>query len=343
MRVRIIYIFVVALAMCISCTENGVAIGDDEKKFSNVPMRFSVGNLVELQTRGTDAGLQNGTLASGATVGVFVMSECDYDSLRVGIDQRSATYYYDNVECRLDADGTLHPVNLREMFYPIGQDMRIAVFAYAPYDKNMTRNALLMPRDSIGVSVDQSSESRILINDIILGTPVVGNPLRMPVSDYTSQLLDTKGISLNLRHQRSRIILNLVFRNAEKNVEGLAWNRLDTVFVYAENVPLSAPLGCSLDSSMEDYATADSILLDTLLMAKYTNVYIESEQEKQFTSTGIVLPCSFPVRPSFYIVMVSGNNRRYIRYSTVSPVIFERGTSTTFRTVLDFEEYGRNE
>ncbi|MCM1516584.1 MAG: fimbrillin family protein [Paraprevotella sp.] len=335
MKRSALYTIVATLAMCMACSENDVAGGGDANQGVRVPIRLGVGNLVELQTRGTDAGMQNATLAPGASVGIFVMDEREYDSLRTGSSYRNASYHYDNVECRLDADGTLQPTGLAEMFYPMEQETKIAVFAYAPYDEAVTRESLLLPEDGVCVSADQSSDDVVLENDLLLGTPVTANPLRMPVSDYSSAPYKTESIRLNLRHQRCRIVLDLKFRGTPELLDGQPFFHADSVLVYAVNVPMSVPSGCTLDDGMENYAVADSILPDTLLMAAYTDVHVGEGQEMAVVATGIVLPCQLPVEPSFCIVMVSGNERRYIRRKVSSPVVMERGTSVSFRTTVE--------
>lgn len=336
MKRNIIYTLVVVLAVCMACTETDITGGEPSApEVSDVPLRLCVGNLVELQTRGTDTEMQNSTLAAGTQVGVFVMYERDYDSLRIGSSYHNASYYYDNVRCRIEEDGSLHPVESAELFYPMGQDMKIAVFAYAPYDQNMTREALLMPKDGIYVDSLQDSNAAVLKNDLLLGTPVMKNPLRMPISDHTSSPYPSEKIMLNLRHQRTRLIMNLKFSGTPELLDGRPIYHADSVLVFAENVPMSAPLGYSLDTTMINYAVADSLVTDTMLMAVYTDVYVEEAQEKQFFATGIALPSATPVEPSFCIVMVSGEERKYIRRRVTSPVVLERGTSVTFRTTVD--------
>lgn len=335
MKRSALYTIVAALTICMACSENDITDGGDVNQYGRIPIRLSVDNLVELQTRGTDAGMQNATLAPGTSVGVFVMDERNYDSLRAGSSYRNASYYYDNVECRLNADGTLQPTGLTEMLYPMGQDTKIAVFAYAPYDEAVTRESLLMSGDGVYVSADQRSDGVVLENDLLLGTPVSANPLRMSVSDHLSVPYQTESISLNLRHQRCRIVLDLTFCCTPELLDGQPLFYADSVLVYAENVPMSAPLGYALDEEMENYAVADSVVSDTLLMAIYTDVRLEEEQEKALVATGIVLPCQFPVEPSFCIVLVSGNERRYIRRKVSSPVALERGTSVSFRTTVE--------
>lgn len=336
MKRHILYIFVAMLAACVACTESDVPGGDPSApQVGNVPLRLSVGNLVELQTRGTDAGLQNSTLAPGTRVGVFVMYERDYDSLRIGSAYHNATYSYDNVECRLGADGSLQPTQLTEMFYPMGRDTKIAVFAYAPYDKDMTREALLLPKDSIYVDMWQDADSIVLRNDLLLGTPALANPLRTPVADPEVSPSATEKISLNMRHQRCRLVLDLKLSGTPWLLDGQPLFHADSILVYAENVPVAAPLGYSLDTAMVNYAVADRVVLDTMLIAVHTDVFVGEAQEMQLYATGIVLPCPSPVEPSFRIVMISGNERKYIRRKVASPVSLDRGTSVMFRTTVD--------
>ena len=90
-------------------------------------MRFSLGDLVDMTTRGTGEELGYTTFEPGQSVGVFVMYERDLDSLREGSDYHNISYYYDNVECRIDESGNLHPNSIEEMFYPMGLDSKIAV------------------------------------------------------------------------------------------------------------------------------------------------------------------------------------------------------------------------
>ncbi len=323
------------MTFCAACVESDVAGGEPTTPQGAIPLRLNVGNLVELQTRGTDVGLQNGSLAQGASVGVFVMYERDYDSLRIGSSYHNTSYAYDNVRCRLEADGSLCPTDLTEMFYPMGQDMKVAVFAYAPYDPAMTREALLLPKDSIHVDLDQSEDSVILRNDILLGTPVVGNPLRTPITDHSSAPYPSESISLNLSHQRCRIVLDLKFSGTEQLMQGQPVFHADSILVYAEDVPTAAPLGYAMDSAMVNYAPADSLIFDTLLMATYTDVYVGEGEELPFVATALVLPSSAETQPSFCVVMISDGERRYIRRRATQPVALNQGTSVSFRTTVD--------
>ncbi len=325
----------VALALCVACTEQDVTSGGEAVRPGSIPLRVSVGNLVELHTRGTDAGLQDATLAPGTRVGLFVMYERDYDSLRVGSSYHNTSYYYDNVECTLEVNGALTPTDATELFYPMGQDNKIAVFAYAPYDRNMTRESLLMPSDSVYVSTDQSTDSLVLSADLLLGTPTLGNPLRTPISDYTSSPYQSEGINLNLNHQRCRMVLDMKLCGTPELLQGQPLFHADSVMVYVGNVPTSAPVGYSLDDQMQNFAPADSVLLDTVLMATYTDVFVAEGEERPFVATGLVIPCVSPVEPSFCIVIVSGDERSYIRRKATQPVNLNRGTSVSFRTRVE--------
>lgn len=335
MKKNTIYTIVAALVLCLACAENDIVGGDDVAHGVRMPIRLSVGNFVELQTRGTDSGLQDGTLAPGTHVGVFVMSERDYDSLRIGLVHHDMSYGYDNVECILNADGSLQPTWQTEMFYPVGRDMRIAVFAYAPYDRGMTREALFHPGDGIRVGADQSRDAAVLLNDVLLGTPVAGNPMRTPVIDHTASPYPSEPVSINMRHQCSRIVLDLTFQGPDTLQAEHRPFHADSILVYAEAVPMSAPLGHVLDSAMTNYAVADSIMQDTMLMAVYTDVHVEEGEDRQLHATGIVLPCPFPVEPSFCIVIISGHERKCIRRRVASPVFLDRGASLSFRATVD--------
>lgn len=335
MKRSALYTIAAALAICMACSENDVTGGCDINQDGRIPLRLCVGNHVELQTRGTDTGLQNSTLAPGTRVGVFVMTERDYDSLRAGSAYHDALYCYDNVECSMEADGSLRPTKLAEMFYPMGQDMKVAVFAYAPYDKDMTREALLLPMESVSVGADQSSDDVVLGNDLLLGTPALANPLRMPVTDHASSRYAPEAVSLNLRHQRCRIVLDLKFSGTPELLDGNSSFRVDSMQVYVGNVPMEAPLGYSLDETMENYAVADSVVTYSLLMAKYTDVVVWEGQELSMVATGIVLPCPYPVNLYFSIVMYLENGPSVIFRRVASPVVLERGTSVSFRTTVE--------
>lgn len=333
MRRNFVYIVLALLSLLTACSDNENVL-DTQIGQAKIPMRFSLGDLVDMNTRGTGEELGYTTFEPGQSVGVFVMYERDLDSLREGSDYHNISYYYDNVECRIDESGNLHPKSIEEMFYPMGLDSKIAVFAYAPYDSTMTRKRLLNSQDTIFVSSNQSIIRETQNNDLILATPLQGNPLLRPAIDGTSGSFPTASIKLNFRHQRSRVVLNVTLDGGSEFMDGKDFLLIDTMYVYAENVPMCAPSGCKLDDTMNNFAPADILQNDTMLMACFTDIDLLNTQKKTFTSIGIVLPSNTPVELSFRIEFVTAQKRSKVRRKAVVPVMFERGASLNFKTTI---------
>ena len=344
MRRNFLYIAVVLLSLLSACSDNESVIDNGSGQVpEQMPLRFCLGDVVDMTTRGTGSEMDFAAFEPGKSVGVFVMYERDLDSLRVGSDYHNISYYYDNVECSVDEKGNLLPVSIPEMFYPMGVESKIAIFAYAPYDSAMTRKQLLNSANCISVSADQSIYRETQRNDLVLGTPLQGNPLARPAADGHNGNFPTANIRLNFRHQRSRVVLNVTLDGESDFMDGREFVMIDSMFVYAENVPMHAPLGYRLSESMNDFAPADSLMSDTMLMACFTDIDLLNTQKKSFTAIGIVLPSDELSEISFRIEVVEGGNRRYIRRKAVAPIRYERGVSINFRTTIsegmtDFEE-----
>ena len=213
-------------------------------------------------------------------------------------------------------------------------ESKIAIFAYAPYDSAMIRKQLLNSEDCISISADQSIYRETLRNVLVLGTPLQGNPLERPAIDGHNGNFPTANIRLNFRHQRSRVVLNVTLDGESDFMDGRDFLLIDTMYVYAENVPMCAPSGCKLDDTMNNFAPADILQNDTMLMACFTDIDLLNTQKKTFTSIGIVLPSNAPVELSFRIEFVTAQKRSKVRRKAVVPVMFERGASLNFKTTI---------
>ncbi len=335
MRKYIMYCMVLGLAVLSACTEDIVVqepeIPSGEKR---IPLYLHVGNVIELTTRGTSLGLQDGSLSVDSEVGLFIMRESDFDSLKTGIVHYDRSYGYENLRCRVGSNGGIMPTDTVELFYPLEQDAKIVVFAYAPYDSAMTRERLLLPGDTVSVDRDQSRDDLILKNDFILGVPVYGNPLvKAGVNGYPVDSR-TESVALSLKHQRCRLALEVTLHGKKELLGDEDLLYADSILVYAENVPVTAPLGYSLDSQSANYDIADGIECDTVLMAVYKDIAIDKNQEYVLTSTAIVLPSDEMFEPSFRVEIVSGGQRQSVRRRVSNEMSFKGGTSVSFEMII---------
>lgn len=328
-------VFVMALSALTACTSDTLPDNaTEELAGSLVPLRISVDDIVDITTRSAAGVLPGDALSPDARLGIFVMYERDFDSLAVGSDYHNVSYYYDNVECALDGHGNLCPLDGGQLFYPMGVDSKIAIFAYSPYDSLMTRQRLLNPKGIVGVAADQGTEESVVANDLLLGTPVAGNPLGRPSGH------DGRGgdVRLNLRHQRCRIVLDFTLEEIFGLIGAESLPAVDSLYVYAENVPLDTPAGYSLDNAMTDFALPDTIHRDTVLMSTLVETGGLDAMKVRYTSMAIVMPTVLPAEISFRLLLVSGTEHREIRLRTKETVAFGRGTSVRFSIKDDNEE-----
>ena len=335
MRKYIMYCMVLGLAVLSACTEDIVV---QEPEFPSmekrIPLYLHVGNVIELTTRGTSLGLQDGSLSVDSEVGLFIMRESDFDSLKTGIVHYDRSYGYENLRCRVGSNGGIMPTDTAELFYPLEQDAKIVVFAYAPYDSAMTRERLLLPGDTVSVDRDQSRDDLILKNDFILGVPVYGNPLvKAGVNGYPVDSR-TESVALSLKHQRCRLTLEVTLYGKKELLGDEDLLYADSILVYAENVPVTAPLGYSLDSQSANYDIADGIECDTVLMAVYKDIAIDKNLEYVLTSTAIVLPSDEMFEPSFRVEIMSAGQRQSVRRRVSNEMSFRGGTSVSFEMII---------
>lgn len=323
------YICIMAMLVMTACTSDMLPEGGaTDKDESATPLCIRVDGFVSMTTRAALADMPGGTLSSDTRLGVFVMYERDYDSLAIGSYYRNISYSYDNVECSIDNAGNLYPANGEPLFYPMGSDVRIAVFAYAPYDSSMTREKLFAPKGEVGVDCDQHHEAVIASNDFLFGTPVFGNPFSKPHNNIGSMPAD---IRLNLRHQRSRIVLDFTLRELLELLDTVPFAHVDSFSVIAENVPVEAPVGYSLDSSLTNFAHPDSVRRDSVRLGAFMATEELNTLDTRYTSVGIVIPCAEPADMSFKFILMSGTDSHEVRLHAQTPVAFERGTSVMFR------------
>lgn len=333
--IHIFICFMVILA-CVACTtdtlpENSVPCNENFR----IPLSIKVNNIVDITTRGAVMDLPGDRLSADTRLGLFVMYERDYDSLAIGSNYHNISYFYDNVECFVDNSGVLQTVSGEQMYYPMGRGSKIALFAYAPYDSTMTRERLLNPKDKVSVAKVQNNEETLLANDLLLGTPVLGNPLPRPNVSGWQGGNNVGDIQLKLRHQRCRIVLNFTLQGLFELIGTEPPAHVDSLAVYAENIPVEAKCGYSLESTMTDFSTSDSIRRDTVLMGTFLNVENSANENQAYTSACIAIPCNEAAEISFKLMMKSGTEINEVRLYTKAPVVFERGTSVLFHVNTD--------
>ena len=106
-------------------------------------------------------------------------------------------------------------------------------------------------------------------------------------------------IRLNLRHQRSRIVLDFTLRELLELLDTVPFAHVDSFSVIAENVPVEAPVGYSLDSSLTNFSHPDSVRRDSVRLGAFMATEELNALDTQYTSVGIVIPCTEPADMSF--------------------------------------------
>lgn len=327
------------------CSEEPLVQGGvDAPQMELIPLHFSVANFDVAETRGTT--VKEGTLSE---VGVFLMSESEYKALLAGevvyksdttLDKNNVEVsfpYYHNIE-------NLKPYNDAErnnIKFSVSEDNVLApekeglqlyysttggtvVFAYAPYNPDMTKQMLFQP-ESVTVPADQNTDDLIKDNDFYLATPAM-NGTGNPVNWYH------KSITLEFRHQYARIVL----ASNDKSLQNMCWDlaedtEADRVAVYVKDVPTKGTWKLNSEGTDFDF---DKTETGRIFMASYSLENGKLPDTDTITSTALVLPDPKGAAPRFGIVFYRGNEELKTVPLSVrgggKNVDLKRGESKTF-------------
>lgn len=338
MKLTYIYILLAALLLSTACVNDTLPEGGGVEPWEEkIPLRLSVAPMADVEvTRGTSLSLDN--LASGTEIGVFVMGEKEYNALLWGSAEyegnvMTAPYSYDaeeynanNVKFTVGANGSL--TSEIQLYY--SSTMGTVVFAYAPYDENMTKERLFTP-ETVSVDTVQSTNDTIIKNDLLLGTPVEINGVKTKNPLKPANHSDNYTIKLDFRHQYARMVLK-VDRASMRSMNEDAMESAQTINIYACNVPVMGSYRLGNDSI--NFQFSNDTTLGEVLMAKYDN----SETIDSFMATTIVVPTATNARavetqPRFRIEFEKEGavfDSLYLSVNDTLNVVFNRGESKVF-------------
>ena len=318
MKLKHIYILLtMLLLLLVGCSDEPLGQGNgDAPQMELIPLHFSVTDYDVAETRGTTADME-GSLSE---VGVFLMSESEYDALLAGnlIYEGNATLdsnkvsvshpYYHNIEnlepYNTDRNNIRFYVSDDNVLAPEEEGLQLfysttggtVVFAYAPYKEGMTKEMLFQP-ESVAVPGNQSTDDLITENDFYLATPVMkgggtGNPVRSL----------QKYITLEFRHQYARLVL----ASNDKSLQNMCWNlaegtEADRVAVFVKDVPTKGTWKLNSEGTDFDFEKTDT---GRIFMASYD--LLNGQMPDTITSTALVLPEPKGAAPRFGIVFYRG-------------------------------------
>ena len=332
------------LLLLTGCSDEPLGQGNgDAPQMELIPLHFSVANYDVAETRGTT--VEEGTLSE---VGVFLMSEGEYKALLAGevvyndnstLDKNNVEVsfpYYHNIEnlepYNADRNNIKFSVSEDNVLAPDEEGLQLyysttggtVVFAYAPYNPEMTKKMLFQP-ESVEVPADQNTNDHIKDNDFYLATPAM-NGTGNPVNWYH------KSITLEFRHQYARLVL----ASNDKSLQNMCWNltkgtEADRVAVYVKDVPTKGTWKLNSEGTDFDF---DKTETGRIFMAEYDLVNGKLPDTDTITSTALVLPDQKGAAPRFGIVFYNGTEELKTVPLSVrggeKNVILKRGESKTF-------------
>ena len=350
MKLKHIYTIIVALLLFTGCAENEIYEDVNGTSHELVPLRFNIPAMAEVETRGISLP-ENETMV-GETVGIFMLTEEEYKYLLEGSikyvgndaqkDGKTVTYDYyhnlhkiegyvvkHNVQFCVEEDGSLNAVNGDSLFYSTTGGT--AVFAYSPYDPEMTKEKLF--QSVVSVSDDQITNENVLDNYFRLGTPVRGDKTSgNPIVSYQ------RSISLHFRHQLSRIVLKTSFGDLKE----MCWDKdkaedVDRIVVCVDNVPVSGKRTLAKDGL--NYAYSEHTL-GLVSMASYS--LSQSEVPDSIYPNVLVVPTENKVVPRFKLFFYKGEDLLKVVGLTVrngqGNVTLGVGTSLNFNCTYSEED-----
>lgn len=240
--------------------------------YGNVPISFRVNNIVTAEVTSATTRAGSDALAEpdllNKQVGLFVLSESDYDRVLEGSAPISDYHYY-NIPGTVRSGGAIEVTT--PMFFPILRDAKIAVMAYYPYDENITGS--LYQGITWLLQEDQSSNENFNKSDLLIGLPTGDNPI-----EYASVNGVTTPISLNFVHKCSRVVVDVEMPDDETH-------ECEYVEVSINDIPKEA----TINPWTGTVQTQDNLYSIKMFDDYYINGDVDNGKRK-FTTTAIVLP-----------------------------------------------------
>lgn len=276
----------IAAGMMLSCSDsdsrwddasNVQNAADNTDMASRIPMRFYVNNIAELSvssmtTRADETGLIEPSII-GKEIGLFVILDTDYQRAQQGLELKSG-FRYSNIRGIVQSDGSIE-IPDTTIYHPLYQQSQMAVIAYSPYRADMP-DSVLYKGEMFRINDNQTVSDLMFDNDLLVGTPTIGNPFRVtPPLDLTPQT-----VSLTFSHAYCRLIVDVELPYGEESLT------CENISVNMNNIPLEARVNILSETIETDATTIGSV---EMLNTPYTSGTIENDVIS-YRATAIIFP-----------------------------------------------------
>ena len=285
-KINLLILTIIAAAMT-SCSDSNSIFEEDSKKYQNatgtsdaenkIPMRFYVNNIAELSvssmtTRADETGLIEPSII-GKEIGLFVILDTDYQRAQQGLELKSG-FRYSNIRGIVQSDGSIE-IPDTTIYHPLYQQSQMAVIAYSPYRADMP-DSVLYKGEMFRINDNQTVSDLMFDNDLLVGTPTIGNPFRVtPPLDLTPQT-----VSLTFSHAYCRLIVDVELPYGEENLT------CENISVNMNNIPLEARVNILSETIETDATTIGSV---EMLNTPYTSGTIKNDVIS-YRATAIIFP-----------------------------------------------------
>ena len=326
-----------------SCENGTLPEGDDPQEEEWLPLSFCVGASLDIAVGNSRAvGVPEDVLQAGQTVGVFVVSGQDYEKIMAGDLsglEEPANGFNRNKKYVCQPDGqtmSLVPADDSDLTQKVyySPNVKFAVFAYSPYDANLTLRQLLsgertdaatltynpatLKEDGTG-GYDQSTD--IQNNDYLFAVPgEAGSTAASSQNPLVKKSADASvPVTLNFRHQRAMVVLHISKAWMVNNLGNASPFKASDISISVKNVAVSCT-SYTLSSSFTDFEYTSSQMTlfpsaestsDGVVMAK--NLSYDSEVaggEDGLTVSAVVFPYEYTSAQDFPKFVV-----KYMKYT----------------------------
>lgn len=272
-KINLLILTIIAAAMT-SCSDSDSRWDEDISKeqtennntaeLNKIPIRFCVSNLTDVDitpmtTRADASGLVEPSII-GKEIGLFVILDADYQRALEGQELKSG-FRYSNIRGTILSDGSIEiPDTI--LYYPLHQQSQMAVIAYAPYRDNMP-DSILYKGEMLQINDNQTTPDLMFENDLLVGTPAIGNPFRVtPPYDLTPQT-----VSLTFSHSYCRLIVDVELPYGDEEFT------CENVLVNMNNISLEAKVNILAETVKVDTSSISSV---QMLNTPYNTGIIEN-------------------------------------------------------------------
>lgn len=354
-----------------SCENGTLPEGDDPQEEEWLPLSFCVGASLDIAVGNSRAvGVPEDVLQAGQTVGVFVVSGQEYEKIMAGDLsglEEPANGFNRNKKYVCETGGqtmSLVPADDSDLTQKVyySPNVKFAVFAYSPYDANLTLRQLLsgegtdaatltynpatLKEDGTG-GYDQSTD--IQNNDYLFAVPGEAgstdassqNPLVKKSADASVP------VTLNFRHQRAMVVLHISKDWMVNNLGDASTFKASDISISVKNVAVSC-MSYTLSSSFTDFEYTSSQMTlfpsaestsDGVLMAKGLSYDSEvAGGEDGLTVSAVVFPYEYTSAQYFpkfvvkYTPEGGNSSETVLSVKNKSTLTLERGQKYNFTT-----------